>query len=327
MKRHALTTLVLAGALGLTGCGGGGGAPTTIGTVLPDEPPLVSAIGWLVDVEAARSLAGGTVPPALTSTQIREDLRTKTEAADSLLMSDVVGATGAGVPFRVRARCSGGTCRATSGEVTVSQSVSDLTFSGPEIGYQGVMIRRRVMLGQGRGRTTTDDGRPFDFQAYGGWLDHSYFYVEHDAFRGGPLDGIRVGAGVSIGNATGANRISEGLTWSGVMVGIDVSDTSSRGNPIQGDAVLTTVAAPYPEFFVRPPVMNIVFSNIYDLTTRQRRTEMSWADVYVNPANGTFVSGSEDNQLDGRLYGPNHEEVGGVFERDSIVGAFGAKRQ
>ena len=27
------------------------------------------------------------------------------------------------------------------------------------------------------------------------------------------------------------------------------------------------------------------------------------------------------------FYGPNHEEVGGVFERDNIVGAFGAKRQ
>ena len=29
----------------------------------------------------------------------------------------------------------------------------------------------------------------------------------------------------------------------------------------------------------------------------------------------------------GRVYGPNHEEVGGVFIRAEIAGAFGAKRQ
>ena len=33
------------------------------------------------------------------------------------------------------------------------------------------------------------------------------------------------------------------------------------------------------------------------------------------------------NGLDGRFYGPNHEEAGGVFERDRIIGAFSLTRQ
>ena len=30
--------------------------------------------------------------------------------------------------------------------------------------------------------------------------------------------------------------------------------------------------------------------------------------------------------IQGRFYGPNHEEVGGVFLRDMISGSFGASR-
>ena len=33
------------------------------------------------------------------------------------------------------------------------------------------------------------------------------------------------------------------------------------------------------------------------------------------------------DRISGQFYGPNHEEVGGVFERNMIVGAFGAKRE
>lgn len=36
--------------------------------------------------------------------------------------------------------------------------------------------------------------------------------------------------------------------------------------------------------------------------------------------------GFRDDDLDGRFYGPNHEEAGGVFERDGIAGAFSWER-
>ena len=39
--------------------------------------------------------------------------------------------------------------------------------------------------------------------------------------------------------------------------------------------------------------------------------------------NGVFTDGRD---IRGSFYGPSHEEVGGVFDRNLITGAFGAKR-
>ena len=49
---------------------------------------------------------------------------------------------------------------------------------------------------------------------------------------------------------------------------------------------------------------------------------MQWSGLAIG-TDGRF--GASD--IRATFYGPNHEEVGGVFERNNIVGAFGAKRQ
>ena len=49
--------------------------------------------------------------------------------------------------------------------------------------------------------------------------------------------------------------------------------------------------------------------------------DIRWQDVAMQA--GSF----RDIGLDGRFYGPNHEEAGGVFERDGIAGAFSLKRE
>ena len=51
---------------------------------------------------------------------------------------------------------------------------------------------------------------------------------------------------------------------------------------------------------------------------------MTWDGLAVT--NGTFGTGSQGDSIQGRFYGPNHEEVGGIFERDHIIGAFGGGR-
>ena len=43
------------------------------------------------------------------------------------------------------------------------------------------------------------------------------------------------------------------------------------------------------------------------------------------PTNGKFESANGD--IKGGFYGTNHGEVGGVFNRDGIIGAFGASRR
>lgn len=51
---------------------------------------------------------------------------------------------------------------------------------------------------------------------------------------------------------------------------------------------------------------------------------MTWGGLAVT--NGMFGTGSQEDSIQDQFYGPNHEEVGGIFEHDQIIGAFGAVR-
>ena len=52
---------------------------------------------------------------------------------------------------------------------------------------------------------------------------------------------------------------------------------------------------------------------------------MAWRGLPVQ--NGGFAERrAASDYIKGEFYGPAAEEVGGVFERNQIIGAFGAKR-
>ena len=85
-------------------------------------------------------------------------------------------------------------------------------------------------------------------------------------------------------------------------------------NAVQGDAAVTVD-------FARNNA-GVAFTNIKDLGTRSDLPSMEWSGLAIG-TDGRF--GASD--IKATFYGPNHEEVGGVFERNNIVGAFGAKRQ
>ena len=51
---------------------------------------------------------------------------------------------------------------------------------------------------------------------------------------------------------------------------------------------------------------------------------MIWTGIPV--IDGGFATGADGDSIEARFYGPNHEEVGGIFERDEILGSFGATR-
>lgn len=181
----------------------------------------------------------------------------------------------------------------------------------------------------------TSEINPISYFSYGGWLDHSFFLVAvyNQIINENPLD-VReeVFADMySIGNATGTNPVSGSATWRGAVAGVDQSETDTEGNVILGNATLTI------DDFVTPSI-DVVFANLRDQTTNGRRADMSWSNLALT--NGAFHhNGNPDarisfdipnrtvNTLTGRFYGPNHEEVGGVFSRDEIAGSFGATRQ
>lgn len=123
---------------------------------------------------------------------------------------------------------------------------------------------------------------------------------------------------MSLGDATGTNPISGSATWTGAMVGADVSTTDTGGNLIEGNAEITIA-----DF--SDPKVGVEFTNVRDIDASASRSDMTWSGIPLTA--GSFDTGSDGNSIGGKFYGPNHEEVGGIFERNQIIGAFGARWQ
>ena len=140
-----------------------------------------------------------------------------------------------------------------------------------------------------------------DGDVYGHWLDRSVF---------GMVDGS---VAVSFGDfpATDPAPIGGGV-WRGAMVGIDGA-TRER---IEGDAEIGI------DDFARPDV-DIALTGIRDAGGRVR-ADLVWKDIPM--ARGHFQARDTTGSIEGRFFGSNHEEVGGIFRRDRLVGAFGGSR-
>ena len=95
------------------------------------------------------------------------------------------------------------------------------------------------------------------------------------------------------------------------MTGVRVED-AGLGAEVAGDADMTVD--------LEGASLDLEFTNIAELSSDAGVDDIRWQDVPMQ--DGSF----RDDGLDGRFYGPNHEEAGGVFERDGIAGAFSLKR-
>ena len=168
-------------------------------------------------------------------------------------------------------------------------------------------------MAEGRSRTN-QQGVTTSALVLGGWLDHNFFAAHREEVTGGSTD-AEFSFSYSIGDATGTTP-SGNATWTGGMTGLDVSATANNGNRIHGDATIT--------FDVATTDLDVAFTNVRDLDAGGVHPNMQWANVPVEV--GRFGAGSRGNSIQGQFYGPNHEEVGGTFERNQLVGAFGAKR-
>ena len=291
--------LVLA-ALALAACGGGGGGGAGDSRVSGD-------IQWPVDAADARAVTNGLAPPQISSSEIAARLSTILDQADTLLLTDLHNPEFA-VVGHISTNCRAGTCVTSRGRV----NLDDLTIEDSEE-YQAVMTRNGVTLGQYRSETKDADGITAQEIGYGAWLDHNAFSTSAASYYSGAVsDGYYAVfvAGYSFGDDSGTRPVGGSATWTGTMTGADLEFQ----NAVQGDAAVTVD-------FARNNA-GVAFTNIKDLSTRSGLPSMEWSGLAIG-TDGRF--GASD--IRATFYGPNHEEVGGVFERNNIVGAFGAKRQ
>ena len=142
---------------------------------------------------------------------------------------------------------------------------------------------------------------------------------EETGFRGHRLNesmyGLTsTGVAVSFGAWSGTNPAGiVGGVWTGAVAGLD----EARRQRVEGVAELRV------EDFTRLEA-DIALTGLAD-ASGAARADMRWEDVPIMP--GGFQADGGDGWIEGRFWGSDYEEAGGVFRRNGITGAFGAKRQ
>jgi len=177
---------------------------------------------------------------------------------------------------------------------------------------------------------------PVSYRAFAAWTEHGFFLVETSQGRDFTYNTYWFGDASDTAPVTG---VSGSASWSGIMTGVTDGSSGDGGTFVHGDAdlIVTGLAAP------DTASVNVEFTNITREDSGATLDDLVWQglrlqgrsfgtnDVRFYEADlGYTHRASFGNQAEGSLfghiYGPNGEEIGGLFHRDNIAGAFAAKR-
>lgn len=293
MKHFYVGAMMLSIGLLLSACGGGGG-----GRGGPSATP---------------------VPIELSASQVRAQVAGIGRAADRLLMTDLPIWYGDG-GTDASTRCPSLTmCDSATDEFSIYFTPERVSEIPQDAQVQMRGTRQGVSLVEYSGQSASLlhfgllDNVAIDYQSLGGWMEYSFFSTNLWKFE---RTGWQLWGSASTGIEAGSNPISGSVVWTGAMVGRvgDLHGNEEPGSRLIGDSRLT--------FDFVQNDLDVVLTDIRadDGTSY---ADLTWENVPTR--NGLFASGG----LQGAFYGPNHEEVGGVFDSQQgrrIVGAFGASR-
>ncbi len=204
-------------------------------------------------------------------------------------------------------------------------------------GFEPLEPRRGIALAS-KARTVAEGERSAFHRAFGAWLDHGFLLVETftaDGDAGSRYHTTWFGDASHTGPLTSSDDTA---AWSGVMTGVEASPSGGSGAFVHGEsAVIVSGLASGFEVSV-----DVAFTNIVNEDTGAGIGDMVWqglplqgrefgtGDILFNDGAGYFPDESfgvpARGSIYGRLYGPGHEEVGGLFHRDGIAGAFAGRR-
>ena len=315
-SRCLLMIVGVAAALVVAGCGGGNGGgmdgptmPTGDGDPMTGDGDPMTSAKLLTPEEAKASVV-----------ELQRD-------ADSFLLSPYYSND---ARFAVSG-CQGRSCTFSIEGQQVTADLNNYEYDPePDVGnatYTTDAVMHGIVVGtvsfEFFGTAETGDPYRNYTYGYGGWLDHGYFEVQRiitstmpeGTVSYGPLERL----GVLFGTGTGSNPVSGSATWRGVMVGADVSHNTFDDDVVRGDTDVRVDLA--------NADVDVTFTNIRYLANDSALGDISWEDIPM--VNGRFEKAvdSQPSHLSGTFLGHDHEEVGGVFEHGTLVGAFGAKRQ
>ena len=202
-------------------------------------------------------------------------------------------------------------------------------------GFDRLELRRGIALGR-KARPSTIGGRPTFHRAFGAWMDHGFFLVE--TFTAPEQFIYRT---AWFGNASHSGPMAPPggtATWSGIMSGVKISPSGDTAAFVHGDSAVTVSGLDTGG----DVSVEIAFTGIVNEATGTRIGDMVWRnlplrgqafgtdDVLFDDGAGYFRDGNfgaaAEGSVYGHVYGPGHGEVGGLFHRDGIAGAFAARR-
>ncbi|MDE0390648.1 MAG: transferrin-binding protein-like solute binding protein [Rhodospirillales bacterium] len=255
-----------------------------------------------------------TLDPPTPEEQARETHATIVSGANTLLLGDRLGYDASNDEVeRVNTTCEGDRC--AIGFLSIFRTSS---FSVENAELELLRERRGVTLVRTEGSGTYGDS-----EAYEGWLEHSLFATHSILYdtETDPDQGATVVSSFSLGFSTGENpRAADGSArWEGLMLGRDMRASASRGQAIRGEADVTV------DFAADSMTADVEFTDIVNIETGDLHDDMAWQGMAVEDG-GFARTDAPDDTITGRFYGPGEEEVGGVFERDGMAGAFGGRR-
>ena len=143
---------------------------------------------------------------------------------------------------------------------------------------------------------------------FSGWGDWGAFVISY-ALTPQRLHGTPIAN--TAGDSTFENPVAGGATWSGIMAA-----STYRGVQVEGDADLTLDFA----------AMNVDVA-LTEITDGSDTSydDINWRSLALE--NGGFAAApAENDSIQGRFYGPEHEEAGGIFEKNGMIGGFHAIR-
>ncbi|MDE0485613.1 MAG: hypothetical protein OXH80_01380 [Nitrospira sp.] len=141
------------------------------------------------------------------------------------------------------------------------------------------------------------------------------FWLKQTRYQGrsvyGSVEGLEDLIAFSGVTASGSTPMMGSAEWTGLVLAVDATTPTQ---PVNGNTALTY------DFITGK--LDVGFTN---LRGPQAYPDMQWQHLEVRQ--GRFENKGGAGLISGTFYGNTHQEVGGVFERNNLIGAFGAQRQ
>lgn len=223
--------------------------------------------------------------------------------------------------------CSGAVCRSSLGStITLNELINQIL---DDLSVSEVTLGSRYKFDASTARVSTFN-KVFDANIsgiqYTLWGDYGYAALASAYYKFDSGADARAQFAAAVGQAANTNPTGAGsATWRGIVDALPIqysaNTAATEPKPQQGSVTLT-INDPNQQF---PTIgASIVLDGGYGDISLPSWASMPLTNGHFSADGDRFVGSTRS--MEGKFYGPNHEEAYGVFDNGNWLGSFGAKR-